>query len=105
MGAMLVVTTWTLNPKITVLRGIYNMIIASLVVTSWTLNLNITTQHLQHDGGLVGSYHVDIIHEDYYAATSCRQSQLGISLPWYHQKAMLEATATWTLSYDAAFNL
>jgi hypothetical protein len=37
-----------------------------LVVTTFTLYLNITTQNLQHDGRHVGSYHVDIITENYY---------------------------------------
>jgi hypothetical protein len=40
---------------------------AMLVVTTWTLNLKITPRHLQHDWHHVGRYHVDIIPEDYYA--------------------------------------
>jgi hypothetical protein len=65
---MLVVTTWYL--KIT--TRIYNMMGTMLVVTTWTSYLKITTRHLQHDGRHVGSYHMDIIPEDYYATFTTR---------------------------------
>ncbi len=68
MGAMLEVTTWTLYLKIT-------MTGAMLVVTTWALNIKITTQHLQHVGRHAGSYHADIILEDYYALYTTRWAQ------------------------------
>jgi hypothetical protein len=73
MGAMLVVTTWSLNMKITTRHLQHDW--AMLVVTMWTLNLKITKQHLQHIGRRFGSYHVDIIPEDNYAAFTTRWAQ------------------------------
>jgi hypothetical protein len=45
---------------------------AMLLVTTWTLYLKITKRHLPHDGRHVGSYLMDIKSEDYYVAFTTR---------------------------------